>query len=119
MRDINRSLIILKPKQPFLDWLKTQDDKLEDLTLERLAEDSTAYLIPELWDDKAQDEILKVLYADLFEEELEAWWQDETVWPKKRSFKTFEEWFEVDFHSLVFDLCLEPLYDEEPYLEDD
>jgi hypothetical protein len=47
MSEINRSLIILKPKQPFLAWIRTLDDEDQDLTLEELAEDSTAYLIPE------------------------------------------------------------------------
>lgn len=41
MSEINRSLVILNPRQPFLDWVQTLDDKDEDLTLEQLAEDST------------------------------------------------------------------------------
>lgn len=49
MSEINRSLVILKPKQPFLDWTRTLEDEDKDLTLEQLAEDSIAYLIPELW----------------------------------------------------------------------
>jgi hypothetical protein len=51
MSEINRSLVILKHKGPFLDWARRLDDEDKDLTLEELAEDSTAYLIPELWQD--------------------------------------------------------------------
>ncbi|HJP93948.1 MAG TPA: hypothetical protein VJ875_18465 [Pyrinomonadaceae bacterium] len=62
MSEINRSLVILKAKQPFLDWARTLDDEDKDLTLEQLAQDSIAYLIPELWQDSDQHELLKSYY---------------------------------------------------------
>ncbi|HKZ03623.1 MAG TPA: hypothetical protein VJ180_15375 [Pyrinomonadaceae bacterium] len=40
MSEINRSLIILKPKQPFIDWARTLDDEDKNLTLKELSEDS-------------------------------------------------------------------------------
>ena len=109
MSEINRSLIILRPKQPFLDWAQSLDDESKDLTLESLNEDSTAYLIPEIWQDSDQEEFLRTCYEILFEEQLEGWWTDEAAWPKQRDLKMFLEWFEVEFHSLVFDLCDEPI----------
>ena len=109
MSEINRSLVILKPKQPFLDWTRTLDDEDEEFTLEQLAEDSTAYLIPELWQDSDQQSLLESYYEVLFEELLAEWWTDEVEWPKKRDLKMFLDWFEVEFHSLVFDLCEEPI----------
>lgn len=109
MSEINRSLVILKPKQPFLDWARTLDDEDKNLTLEQLAEDSTAYLIPELWQDSDQQELLESYYDVLFEEQLAGWWTDEADWPQKRDLKKFLAWFEVEFHSLVFDLCEEPI----------
>jgi hypothetical protein len=59
MSEINRSLIILRPKQPFLDWARSLDDESKDITLESLNEDSTAYLISEIWQDSDQEEFLK------------------------------------------------------------
>ena len=109
MSEINRSLIILKPKQPFLDWAQTLDDEDENLTLEQLAEDSAAYLIPELWQDSDEQELLESFYDVLFEEQLEGWWTDEANWPQNRNLKMFLDWFEVEFHTQVFDLCEEPL----------
>lgn len=110
MSEINRSLIILKPKEPFLDWARTlNDDEVKDLTLKQLAEDSIAYLIPELWQDSDQQSLLKSYYDVFFEEQLAGWCTDETVWPKKRNLRMFLDWFEVEFHSLVFDLCDEPI----------
>jgi hypothetical protein len=108
MSEINRSLVILKPKRPFLDWARALDEDDKDLTLEQLAEDSTAYLIPELWQDADEETFLKSSYDILFEEQLEGW-TDEADWPQQRDLKMFLDWFEVEFHSLVFDLCEGPI----------
>lgn len=109
MSEINRSLIILKPKGPFLDWTRTLEEAGKDLTLEQLRDDSTAYLLPEFWDNSDRQEFLEFAYPVLFEEQLAEWWTDETGWPKNRDLKMFLDWFEVEFHSLVIDLCGEPL----------
>src|SRR5260370_26931580 len=109
MSEINRSLIILRPRQPFLDWVCSLYDESKDLTLESLNEDSTVYLIPEIWEDSDREEFLKTCYDILFEEQLEGWWTDEIAWPQQRDLKMFLDWFEVEFHSLVFDLCDEPI----------
>ena len=122
MSEINRSLIILRPKQPFLDWARSLDDESKDLTLESLNEDSTAYLIPEIWQDSDQEEFLQTCYDIFFEEQLEGWLTDEAAWPEPRDLKMFLAWFEVEIHSLVFDLCDEPICivedDEDDFLED-
>lgn len=39
----------------------------------------------------------------IFEMELSGWSIDENLWPKKRTFKIFREWFEIELHSMVFD----------------
>lgn len=109
MSEINRSLIIVKPKHPFLDWARSLDDKNEDLTLASMGQDSTAYLIPEIWHDADEQEFVKTTYDILFEEQLEEWSLDETAWPQQRNLTMFLEWFEVEFHSLVFDLCDEAI----------
>jgi len=108
MFEIDRSLIVVKPKQPFLDWAQTVDYQ-EGLTLEQVREDATAYLIPEPWDKDEQAEILKWCYEFIFEAELESWYTDPDLWPQHRDLETFREWFDVEFHSLVFDLCDEPI----------
>lgn len=109
MSEINRSLVILKHKQPFLEWARTLDENDRDLSLQELDDDSTAYLIPEIWQDSDQQGLLESCYDILFEEQLGGWWTDEAAWPQKRDLKMFLDWFEVEFHSLVFDLCDEPI----------
>jgi hypothetical protein len=56
MREINRSLMVVKPKQPFLVWARSRDSEDEQLELKDLQDDATAYLIPEFetFDERAE-----------------------------------------------------------------
>ena len=44
---LNRSAIVVKPRQPFLDWLHAADATSSDLTLQELVLEPAIYLIPE------------------------------------------------------------------------
>jgi hypothetical protein len=44
---INRSALLVKPGQPFLDWLRRVDPTSAQLTLEDLRREPTIYLLPE------------------------------------------------------------------------
>jgi len=104
MSEINRSLAIVKAKQPFIDWAHSVDED-PDYDVEDFREDSSAYLIPEFEDDQEQREILEEFYQPIFEEELNSWCLDESTWPQKRDLAMFLEWFDIEFHSLVYDLA--------------
>jgi hypothetical protein len=101
---IDRAVIIVKPKQPFVDWIQAHPDSAGlNLTLEQVREDSTAYLIPDLDSDQDAEEYIKDLSSDIFEIELESWYRDDQFWPKKRDYRKFLEWFEIEVHSMVID----------------
>jgi hypothetical protein len=104
MFEIDRSLMVVRPKQPFLDWVLSVDSD-ESITLESVREDPSAYLIPEICYDSDQQEILEWCYMTVFEGELNSWFTDPQTWPQKRDLKVFLDWFDIDFHSGVFDLC--------------
>ena len=53
--------------------------------------------------------MLKRCYEVVFEAELEAWHNDPAVWPQNRDLKTSLEWFDVEFHSPVYDLSDGPI----------
>lgn len=56
---LNRSAIVVKPKQPFLDWLRTADPTSRNLTLQELVREPAIYLIPE-WDTSTEvNEVLR------------------------------------------------------------
>lgn len=109
MVTLNRSAIIVRPKQPFLDWLHTADPTSGSVTRRELVLEPTVYLIPECDTDAELDTALRVLCEEIFVDQLAGWYTDETTWPKDRNFETFCRWFEFQHHSMLVDLCDEPL----------
>jgi hypothetical protein len=110
---INRSALIVKPAQPFLDWLHQVDLTSARLTLEDLQREPTIYLVPECDSEDQAIESLGESVSDIFEEHLDGWYRVPTVWPTKRDLTTFRRWFEFSFHSMIVDLCNDVLEHEE------
>src|SRR5690554_6083515 len=102
---INRSAIILKPLQPFIDWCT---NFYHDVNYE--LDYSNTYLISEEIDDK--EAWLKKKYDKLFKLELEAWQTNKKEWPQKRNYKMFKEWFRVDISIMIYDIVKEPIFKE-------
>lgn len=110
---LNRSLLIVHVRQPFLDWLQGLPDPVSDpVTLDTANEDASAYLVPGYDDDEERDSLLRQGYEVIFEDQLAGWWTDEAQWPRDRSFETFQAWFDVSWHSTIEDLVDGPLEDE-------
>lgn len=107
---VNRSAIVVTPKQPFLDWLHKADPTSLELTLLDVAADPSIYLIRECDNDVSK--ILHEAYTYIFEEQLASWCTDESVWPPDRTFEVFRSWFEYSHHSMILDLSDEPLIRE-------
>jgi hypothetical protein len=110
---INRSALIVKPAQPFLDWLHQVDSTSAHLTLEDLQREPTVYLVPECDSQDQAIEYLEESVRDVFEEHLDGWYRVPAVWPKERDLPTFQRWFEFGFHSMIVDLCDDVLKHEE------
>ncbi len=108
---VNRSVLIVKAKEPFRQWLLSLPDP-EDASLAEINEDNSVYLIPEYEDNTEKEKVLKMVYAEIFEEQLDGWWRDEKDWPKDRNLRLFKKWFDVEFHSVVIDLVDNELISE-------
>jgi hypothetical protein len=104
MSEINRSLMVVKPKQPFLDWIRSVDDEPGNLELTELQKDCSAYLVPECGDVEEETAVILWCWDVVFEQELFSWFTDEDLWPLDPSPEMFIDWFDIEFHSLVFDL---------------
>ena len=111
---INRGTVLVRPKQPFLDWAMSVD---EEGAIPAPDDERTVYLIPTYHDDIEAMDILSRGFEGIFEEELEAWHPEESAWPSPLSWRMFQEWFEVELNSMVVDLCGFPLEDDDE--EDD
>ena len=61
-------------------------------------------LFPEYEDPTSQQEVLDRSWPALFEAMLEGWVTDEACWPKNRTPRMFQEWFEIQMCSVVQDL---------------
>lgn len=98
---VDRFAIIIKPRQPFLDWCSKLFPEEEDFNA------TNTYLISD--DINDIDSWLKKEYEKIFVAELEAWTHIEKEWPQKRNYKMFEEWFSIDQSTLVYDLEKSPV----------
>ena len=103
MKSINRTAIIIKPKQPFVDWINTTPGK-EVFSMKEISKENTVLLIPEINDYDDAHNFIKSCYEEIFEWELFGWVTAEELWPKNRSWKMFNEWFNIEINSEVFDL---------------
>jgi hypothetical protein len=99
-KNINRSAIVLMPKQPFFKWLQ-QHDPAMNMHHELLEGD--VYLLPDFETKEQVEKWLQKNYNELFEEQLHNWYTDEDMWPQKRSFQLFQEWFSYSIHTMLFD----------------
>jgi len=98
---VNRSAVILIANQSFLDWINHHPILNLTLTLEDLNDEPIVFLIQTQTGEP--DEWLERNYLRLFEEELEGWHTDESLWPEDLSYAAFRQFFEVRFSSLVVD----------------
>ena len=99
---INRMAVVLLPTEAYLDWTKTCPDADPNTALDRLQREATVYLLPQTEGDLEKQ--LRRHFKPMLNEELFAWYQDETCWPKDMSFRTFSKFFNVQVASMVFDL---------------
>ncbi len=100
---INRSVVIVKAKQPFVNWLAMMPSP-EVISLEELNREPNAYLIPEYDEEAEREGIMRNYYVKIFEQELWAWSRDENEWPVIRDYAAFKQWFQLEYAPLVFDL---------------
>lgn len=106
---VDRTMALVRPKQPMLDWLLNQPDNDVDITLDMLRSDCTVLLVPETDEPEETIAYIDDIYSQIFEMELASWYDDTSRWPSSRTLKTFWEWFDVEVHSLVIDTMDEPL----------
>ena len=97
---INRNAIVIKPKKQFFDWI---NEIYPDEPITKI-EEGNIYLIREKDSNEAIERWLKQNFDRIFQNELNDWHTDEKDWPRKRTFKIFQEWFEYEIHSMVLDL---------------
>jgi hypothetical protein len=113
MYTINRSIAIIRPKQPFVDWANQLPDAEWESSLDDFKSDCLAILIPEYNTDEEAEGYIDEIYEDIFIEELFGWCTEESLWPQDRANEMFWQWFGVELHSIVMDSSTKPIKKEE------
>ena len=104
--NVKRSALILKPKKPFFDWLNSIDANDSELTLH---DESSVYLLPDFEEKLQMQNWLKKNFDELFCDQLNNWYIDDTLWVKNRTFEMFKEWFDYSMHTMIWDTLEEPI----------
>ncbi|MEO5334062.1 MAG: hypothetical protein H7839_18780 [Magnetococcus sp. YQC-5] len=103
MLTINRSVLIVKPRLPFLEWVNKACASDPPMILDDLTTEQSVYLIPEV--DEGELELhVRRHYKTIFEHEMVSWVRNQTLWPNRLTFQMFEQWFQLEWGSEVFDL---------------
>ena len=113
---INRSVVIIRPKQPLLDWIASVDKKLEVASMSiDVTEEGNAFLIPDedIIDAKEARRYIEKRWQQIFEQFLFEWVIEDSLWPQRRTLKMFRAWFELIYAPMAWDLVDAPLEIEE------
>jgi hypothetical protein len=106
-----RTPLIVRPRQPFVDWVNRLDgpappaDSLDKPTI---------YLWTDTFSQPTLADVVAEAWAAIFELELEAWDEGEEQWPAARTREMFDQWFDVELADAVIDLV-----PEDPLTNDD
>ena len=102
------SVLTIAPKQAFFDWAKSLenlDESEQELELDDLKNDTSAYVVPPIESVEDLQYILEENFLSMFRNELYGWNQDPDTWPEELSLDLFNEWFNVSLHSIAYDLA--------------
>lgn len=112
MKFLNRIALIIKPRQPLLDWLHAIG--AEDLpSLEELRDEASLYLVDEPTEEQPMADILNALidahWQKIFQNELSIWDEFGDHHPSPQDRPLFLSWFDVSLSGLTFDMASSPL----------
>lgn len=108
---VDRTAVVLKPAQAFLDWLKQSESggSLPDLTLAQLRSNCSVFLLPQFDEPEQAVAYFDERHREIFAAELAGWTVDEAEWPPL-DLQTFWRFFELEVHDTVLDLSDEDLH---------
>lgn len=104
MYEINRSVFLLLPREPFWNWLCSLEGlDLTGYSLADIQADANAYLVNPCDDREALWQEIEPQLESLFAAELADWCDDESQWPDLHP-DIFTEWFDIHLSPILTDL---------------
>jgi hypothetical protein len=105
---LNRSAILVIPKQPYADWANSLDDDGPRFQLSEASDELTVFLGPDLDTIEEIEAFVITNFDFFFEYWLFSWSTDPAQWPKRRTPRMFRDWFEIRVHTMVEDVVDAP-----------
>lgn len=101
---LRRSIIAVLPRQPFVDWLRTQPGE-KDATLKYSREhDSISFLVPYPMNSHQTVRVVPDHWRRFFTQMLELASDNAQDWPEDRTWEMFQQWFEIEYRDTVLDI---------------
>ena len=105
METIDRMAIVVLPREPIMDWVnEVRPD--EPIWMDDLSWRGNVYLIPQFESIEEAEAHVEEIFDELFCNELSEWEEDESLWPKERTYDLFLEWFDIIYDVVVYDTLL-------------
>jgi hypothetical protein len=82
-------------------------------SMEGQMDEYNSYLIKDSILPQHPQKALKDEWEWIFENELFGTCTDEDAWPQKRTWKMFNEWFDLKFSTVILDLIEGPIFKED------
>ncbi len=113
MRFVNRAVMVLRARQPYVDWANALASGTDTVSLDDARQAGSAFLIPSIERDEDARAFVEAHARAMFEHELGMWMDDPGTWPPTRDAETFLDWFDLEVHDIVVDLGQEAIAIEE------
>ena len=81
-RTINRAALIVRPKQPYVDWANSVDNDGPRAILQELRTDPSIYLVETIALLEDFDVLIDDTWEWIFREQLDGWMRDPDLWPE-------------------------------------
>ena len=107
MRVLNRYAVVVRYRQPFVDWVNRVErgtgGEFGETLADEINDDPTVYLIDDLDSQEDIAHRLDELKEEIFESALHDWYVDPKLWPEDRSIETCDLWLKLEVCSMVID----------------
>ena len=103
-RTINRAGLIVRPKQPYVDWANSVDDNGPRANLQKLRADPSIYLVESIDSLEDFDLLVEDAWEWIFREQLNGWMRDAHLWPEELTREMFLEWFDCELSTMIWDM---------------
>jgi hypothetical protein len=103
-RTINRAALIVRPKQPYVDWANSVDDDGPRVILQEVRNDPSIYLVETIDFQEDLDLLVDDTWEWIFREQLNGWMRDADLWPEGLTREMFLEWFDCEVSTMIWDM---------------